>query len=225
MKLEDLPDLSDWQFVEVFTLEEAAFLWGGIDPATFPERSLEGIQSEIHPHQFNKAWIARKSFKEAICMGTLPFIIAYETHEQWNSEPWEKAIDFPNLPDIRFIDTRLTRVSQAALRKWAKGKVPSLRQKLKQNLVISQIEENQPQTSLLLPSSYTTKAIELLQNHVSENLAGLAPEERFTAAEQKEWLRNQGERQGLSQREIDSVYAVARPPETKQRVQPKNKKK
>ena len=33
MEIHQLPDLSDWLYVEVWTLEETAMLWAAIDPA------------------------------------------------------------------------------------------------------------------------------------------------------------------------------------------------
>lgn len=226
MKLEDLPDLTDWKFVEVWTLEEAAFIWAGLDPASFPNKTLNDIESLIHPVQFRKAWISRKAFCEAVCIGSLPFVSAYELHEDWNSGFYEKEVDFPKLPDIRRIMPGSTRIHQAALLKWAANKMPSLRQQLKhqlqKNTPIQQADLQQnPDVKLL---SYSTPAIELLNTHIEENLADIPHDQRPTPEQQKEWLKQQATQKGLSGREADAIYVVARPPETKQRVQPKSKK-
>jgi len=35
VELHELPDLSDWRLIEVWSIEEAAMLWAGIDPMGF----------------------------------------------------------------------------------------------------------------------------------------------------------------------------------------------
>ena len=125
----------------------------------------------------------------------------------------------------------MTRVSQAALLKWAKNKLPSYRANLQriQPKANREIIENTPGRSktLALPN-YSTPALELLAVHIEENLAGVPEDQRPTPGEQKEWLKQQGEAKGLGRREHEAIYVVARSPEIKQRamgegVHPQNK--
>lgn len=54
--LADLPDLSDWRFVPILSLEQAALLWGGIDPAFIPTFAI--AKQRAHPLQYRRANIA-----------------------------------------------------------------------------------------------------------------------------------------------------------------------
>ncbi|HJV07261.1 MAG TPA: hypothetical protein VJ642_08205 [Chromobacteriaceae bacterium] len=131
MELNELPDLSDWRFVEVLTIEEAAMLWGGIDPAEWQVSDIGLLKNSVHTKQYRKAWIARKAFTEAVCAGTLPFVDAWERHEDWQNGPYEIRVEFPSLPTASRLITHMTRINQAALLKWAKGKLPSIRAEIR----------------------------------------------------------------------------------------------
>lgn len=129
MKLHQLPDLSDWQKVEVWTVDEAALLWSAIDPDSLIDTHINFNQSllgqlfdSITPAQERKAKIYRRAIIEAICGGTLSFARAIELHNDYQNGEWVKEISFPDLPDPEKIISSRTRVQQAAFIKWAKSK-------------------------------------------------------------------------------------------------------
>jgi hypothetical protein len=138
MGLEHLPDLSDWQKVEIWTVDEAALLWSAIDPDSLRDTHLNFGQAlknqlfdTIDPQQEKKAKIYRRAIVEAICGGTLPFVRAIELHHDYQNGDWDKEVEFPDLPDPEKIVTSRTRVQQAAFIKWAKSKnIPSFRQQV-----------------------------------------------------------------------------------------------
>src|SRR5450830_742890 len=137
--VEKLPDLSDWQKVEVWTVDEAALLWSAIDPDSLVDTHIDfnlalsgQLFDSINPVQERKAKIYRRAIIEAICGGTLPFTRAIEVHYDYQNGDWEKDVPFPDLPDPEKIITSRTRVQQAAFIKWAKSKnIPSYREQVK----------------------------------------------------------------------------------------------
>ena len=137
--VEKLPDLSDWQKVEVWTVDEAALLWSAIDPDSLVDTHIDfnlalsgQLFDSINPVQERKAKIYRRAIIEAICGGTLPFTRAIELHYDYQNGDWEKDVPFPDLPDPEKIITSRTRVQQAAFIKWAKSKnIPSYREQVK----------------------------------------------------------------------------------------------
>ena len=72
LSLHDLPDLYSWGGVPIISIEQAALLWGGIDPAfTCDTREAK----RCHPEQYQAAMIAKQAFLGGIVMKTLE---AYE---------------------------------------------------------------------------------------------------------------------------------------------------
>lgn len=139
MRVTDLPDLSDWQKVEVWTVDEAALLWSGIDPDSLLDAhtkfnllfNCDSFDS-INLVQKKKAKIYRRAIIEAICGGTLPFTRAIELHCDYQNGNWEKEVPFPDLPDPEKIITSRTRIQQAAFMKWVKSKnFPSYREEVR----------------------------------------------------------------------------------------------
>lgn len=137
MRVTDLPDLSDWQKVEVWTIDEAALLWSAIDPFEMKsgnfDEYIDGVPFDFSPKQAKKARMHRRAIIEAVCGGTLSFVRAIELHEDYQNGngAWESEINFPNLPDPEKIITSKTRVQQAAFMKWAKSKnIPSYREQV-----------------------------------------------------------------------------------------------
>ena len=221
MELHELPDLSDWRFVEIWNVEEAALIWAAVDPAMHPDTRLEQLKDVLPLPQYKKAWVSRKAFSEAICHGTLPFVEAWEARSGgWNEEEWYKEIEFPELPSARLLVPHMTRVSQAALLKWAKNKLPSYRANLQRLQPGRQqnLQDAQASAKPLTLPNYTTPALELLAVHIEENLAGVPDDQRPTPGQQKEWLKQQAIAKGLGRREHEAIYYVARPPEIKQRA-------
>ena len=230
MELNDLPDLSTWRYVEVWTIEEAAKLWGGIDPADWPDIDLEQIKEFIHISQYKKAWIARRAMAEAVCAGILPFVEAVELRKSNDAfiSVYPYVIGANELPSIESILFHKTRISQSSLLKWfAKKNLPSMRadlmalQKSEQSTVA---EIDITPAKLLLPNGYSTPALELVATHIEENLAGI-PEDQFpSSAEQRTWLKDQARYRGLSDRDAEAIYKVCAPQTIKKGGRPKTKK-
>ncbi|MDO5072870.1 MAG: hypothetical protein Q4D63_00530 [Neisseria animaloris] len=63
----NIPDLSAWRLVPLLTLEQAALLWGGIDPTKL---SFEYLHL-AHEEQARMAKIALQAFCGGIILGTL----------------------------------------------------------------------------------------------------------------------------------------------------------
>lgn len=131
MDVSQLPDLSDWRFVEVWTLEEAAMLWAAIDPLIHHGKRIAELQRAIHETQYRKALLYLRAATEAVCAGTLPFTEAWEDHLDDQGNSWSNKIAFPKLPEPIRIAPQMTRVKQAAFIKWAQSKcIPSYRRSL-----------------------------------------------------------------------------------------------
>lgn len=136
MDIHQLPDLSGWRYVEVWTLEEAAMLWAAIDPMEhFGKRLVElELKADLHPAQHKKALLFLRAATEAVCAGTLPFAEAWEIDEDHYHGSYKRKVDFPELPEPLKIAPHLTRIGQAAFLKWANSKkIPSYRQSIMQN--------------------------------------------------------------------------------------------
>ena len=82
--LADLPDLSDWRFVPILSLEQAALLWGGIDPAFIPTFAI--AKQRAHPLQYRRANIALQAFLGGIVLKTLTMYTTAEP-KQKSAEP------------------------------------------------------------------------------------------------------------------------------------------
>nr|DAS85685.1 MAG TPA: hypothetical protein [Caudoviricetes sp.] len=117
-----LPDLSAWGAVEILTVDEAALLWGGIDPAYCRHFS---DAEKCRYEQYQQAFIARRAFLAGISLGTLP------TNELWciNYQGDSYLHVDKQLPSITEIDTSATTVNSQALISWAeKKRVKTLKQ-------------------------------------------------------------------------------------------------
>jgi len=141
MEENELPDLSGWRYVEIWTIEEAAMLWAAIDPFDHIGVRLDALKADMPQHKFKKAWISQRAISEAVCSGTLPFIDAWEEHEDFQNGYWEKKIEFPDLPDPNKLIPHMTRIRQAAFMKWADSKkILSYRQEVQQVYKATQIK-------------------------------------------------------------------------------------
>lgn len=125
--LSDLEDLSDWRIAPILTIEQAALLWGGIDP-TFCRDFSDAAR--YHPIQMRRAFIARQAFLGGIALKTLT---VHELHLfNWQGEPYKAE---QNNADFTFedIDIKRTTVMTQVLVTWAKRQgCTSLRQDLQQ---------------------------------------------------------------------------------------------
>lgn len=118
----DLRDLSDWQITPILTIEQAALLWGGIDPAYCP--NVVSARRE-HTERYRRAVIARQAFVSGIVLRTLQvhelFLINFN-----GSYPANQAKDIFSFEDV---DTDRTTVQTMVITEWAKKQnVLSLRQ-------------------------------------------------------------------------------------------------
>lgn len=160
MDSRQLPDLSDWRFVEVWTLEEAAMLWAAVDPLDHENTRINELGHSVPLTQRKKALIFQRALAEAVCAGTLAFIDALELHEDDRGNTWETAVAHPKLPSPNKLMHHKTRVNQAAFMRWVGiKKIPSYRQLI--SISITGMENssghqasdviNQP-TTVLLPT-------------------------------------------------------------------------
>lgn len=117
----DLPDLSDWRFIEVWTIEEAALVWAAINPMDHMNVRLHEMRGLVPSTQYAKACIYQRAIAEAVCGGTLSFVTAWEERPGYECVH-EKEVSFPDLPESGYILHHMTRVSQAAFIKWAQSK-------------------------------------------------------------------------------------------------------
>lgn len=121
MDSRELPDLADWRTIEAWTLEEAAMLWAAIDPFDHPDIRINELRKEVPFFQRRKAMVYQRAAVEAVCAGTLPFLVAKESHED-NGYDWIAVISSQNLPDRDKIIPHQTVVKSAAFMSWAKSK-------------------------------------------------------------------------------------------------------
>lgn len=109
-------------------------LWAAIDPMDYENRRLCELKGVIRVLQYKKAGTFQRAIAEAVCGGTLPFVRAWELHDDYQNGPWEKEVDFPNLPDSNKIIHHMTRIAQAAFMKWVRSKkIPSYREFVQKN--------------------------------------------------------------------------------------------
>lgn len=171
MDINDLPDLSDWRYIEVWTVEEAALLWAAIDPMEHENLRLSEIKKFVRLVQYKKAGTFQRAIVEAVCGGTLPFSYATELiTDIQNYGEWEKEVEFPNLPDSRKLIPHKTKVTQAAFMKWVKGKnMPSYREfviKNSPNIITTNTEcPTETISEILFPVS-TTQVIPLTHGYL-----------------------------------------------------------
>ena len=135
MEPQDHLDLSDWQFVEVWTIEETALIWAGVNPIAHIGTRLHDLKGMIAPDQYSKACIFQRAIAEAVCGGTLAFVAAWEDREDYQNS-YVREVEFPDLPDQNSIIHYMTRINQAAFIKWAQSKkMWSSKQQRKQALL------------------------------------------------------------------------------------------
>lgn len=121
MKLEQLPDLSDWRHVESVSIDEGALLWAGIDPLDHLNTRIIDLRDRVPSLQYKKALIFQRAISEGVCSGALSFVEAWELAGEWENERSVQVEPF-SLPTVREISTNMTRIKLAALGKWAEKK-------------------------------------------------------------------------------------------------------
>jgi len=185
VELHELPDLSDWRLIEVWSIEEAAMLWAGIDPMEHVDVRLSDLKHAVSLLQYRKAFTFQRAIAEAVCGGTLPFVEAWEEHNDYNNGPWGKKIEFPDLPEHSLIVHHLTRVSQAAFMKWAQSKkMWSLKQSLQRVQSVDTGQECNSDNTIEMER--TTKPLALAPPAYLDRTHPLSPAELLAANEA--WL-------------------------------------
>ena len=124
LRIHDLPDLYSWGGVPIITIEQAALLWGGIDPAfTCDTREAK----RCHPEQYQAAMIAKQAFLGGIVMKTLEAYELYlcDFNNSYRADQRQESFTFED------IDTRRTIVQTNVLIEWAQRRnIETMRQKL-----------------------------------------------------------------------------------------------
>ncbi len=125
LRLVDLDDLSDWRFVPILTIEQAALLWAGINPAFYNFRDSH----LFHPTQASRAFIARQAFLGGIMVKTLT---VHELHFfNWRGETYRADASVENFT-FEDVDIQRTTVMAQVLIAWAKRQdCTSLREDLR----------------------------------------------------------------------------------------------
>lgn len=69
LTLADMPDLSDWRLAPLWTLEQAALLWAGINPAFFTFRDIwqEHPRKQARAKNCITGFFRRYCFKNPDC--------------------------------------------------------------------------------------------------------------------------------------------------------------
>lgn len=122
LTLADMPDLSDWRLAPLWTLEQAALLWAGINPAFFTFRDIW----QEHPRKQARAKIALQAFSGGIVLKTLTVQDLYLHDENGRIYCTSQKTAVFSMNDIAPDDTT---IMQDVLISWAsKERVLSLRQ-------------------------------------------------------------------------------------------------
>ena len=122
LTLADMPDLSDWRLAPLWTLEQAALLWAGINPAFF---TFMDIWQE-HPRKQARVKIALQAFLGGIVLKTLTVHELYLFDERGGAYCDNQKTAIFRMGDIAPSDTT---IMQDVLIGWAsKERVLSLRQ-------------------------------------------------------------------------------------------------
>lgn len=130
MTSEELPDLTDWLTIEAWTLEDAAMLWAAIDPFDHPGVRIAELGQEVPSLRRRKAMVYQRAAVEAVCGGTLPFVVAKEFDQDDNMNEWITTVSCGALPDRDKVIPHKTVVKTAAFMSWAKSKgIQSYRQR------------------------------------------------------------------------------------------------
>ena len=129
MDSRELPDLTDWLTIEAWTLEEAAMLWAAIDPFDYQGVRINKLGTEVPFSQRRKAMVYQRAALEAVCAGTLPFVVAMERNFDHDLNEWMTTVYANALPDRSKVVAHETVLKSAAFINWAKSKrIPSYRQ-------------------------------------------------------------------------------------------------
>ena len=122
MNLDDLPDLSGWRIIPIWTIKEAALIWSAVDPWDYADIDIFDLKGKLTLSQYKKALSFQRAACEDVCRGILPFEEAFEKQDDWQNGPWYKEVEFPEIPRHDRIAPDKTRITLAAIILWAKKK-------------------------------------------------------------------------------------------------------
>ena len=220
----DLPDLSAWKLTPILSVQQAAFLWGGIDPAFTADWE---IAKRVHSMQYQRAYIAQQAFLGGIVQRTLN---AYELILYGYSDTFiaNQKSDIFSIGDIC---PDRTLVLRDVITEWARREqCLSIRQVLQQQ---RQQQYAPPPSVQPLPTPAPVRLIEyqpyqpthenpalVIAMQLSSEIwdkqqVGVKPPKQL---ETQEFIRNRyRELTGVEppQAEIDRIDRIARPPRFK----------
>lgn len=204
-----LDDLSTWAMKGQYSINQMALLMAGISP--FKCGSIESAYTKGYSDfQLEVATVIQSSILDGLFNGDLT---AFRIMAISDYDGSLYQVDFSRLLNLGRRDISLdeTTIQQDVLFAWIKRKqYKSVRRRI--------IEYNttaSTQARILLPNEYSTPAIDLLKDHVEQNLIGA--DDNYLCSvdglkQQKQYLEVNGKRMGLVDKEIKAIHTVARSP-------------
>ena len=206
---DQLDDLSAWVMKGQYSINQMALLMASISP--FKCGSIESAyQKGYSDYQLEVATVMQSSILDGLFNGDL---IAFRIMAISDYDGSLYQVDFSRLLNLGRCDISLdeTTIQQEVLFAWIKRKqYKSVRRRIiEHNVTVS------AQARIMLPNEYSTPSIELLKDHVEQNLMG-ADDNYLSSVDgikqQKQYLQVNGKRMGLVNKEIDAIHTVARSP-------------
>ena len=204
-----LDDLTVWAQRELYTINDMALLMASISP--FRCGSIESAyQKGYSDYQLERAVVLREAMLDGLEVGSLTAFKIVCT--AWNGEPHNVSQEqFIQQYSRHDVVIEQTAILKNVLFAWiAKKQYKSVKRDIQDYNAT-----RGTQARILLPDEYSTPAIELLKDHVEQNLMGADDNylsSRDGIKQQKQYLRVNGERMGLVNKEIDAIHTVARSP-------------
>lgn len=204
-----LDDLTVWLQRGLYSINQMCLLMAGISP--FKCESIDSAYSKGYSdYQLERAVVLREAMLDGLEIGDLTAfkLVVYDWHGNERNVTQE---DFQSNYSRSDVSIASTTILKNVLLDWIKRKqYKSVRRDIEEyNSTIPQ------EKRILLPNEYTTPSIELLKDHIEQNLIG-ADEEYLTSTEglrqQKQYLEQNGKRMGLGATYTNAIHTVARSP-------------
>ena len=215
-------DISVWKLRELYSITQISLLMAGISPYKVLNIDSAYVQGYADI-QIQTALIVRDAILDGLLLGMLtPYrLIAFENLNGGIYEVDPLKMSNISRSDISLDDTE---IQKAVVFNWLeKLKIRSIRHE--QYFYKQQKTENRntPNATKFLDGKYSTPALELLVDHIQENLQN-ADEEYLTSKEglqqQKQYLRQNGS--NLTNKELEAIHTVARAPQATERYTKNN---
>lgn len=239
--LDELHDLSDWFNVPILTLERAAFLYGAMNPAHCSLSTGELLNCGYTLYQIEKSQVVMHAMFGDIVLGELSCFQLTLKREKWTSqydrEIYDEIISASDIEahHIHEINASTTLIKNTVFQQWLKRKnlktvkqlaIEKARFESEERARILRIKEDdvfveslkqdvsEKEVSLLGFSNYKpTPALELVIDHIDQNLNGATPEYLNDVKAQKDYLARAGQSRNLGKGEIEAAYIVTRDPQ------------